>query len=140
MRVRRGRQENAGSEPLTKTFTGTVYGDPIVSDAREPAIGVASVLFYPGARTYWHTHSRGQVLLVTSGEGRVQSSGGDGRRIRTGDVVQVDPGEVHWHGAGPDTYMFHTAVSLGITDWSNEVTDAEYGAVLTTEKASGSPG
>ncbi len=109
MRVRRGRQENSASELFTKTFTGVVYGDPIVSGEGEAAIRVASVLFDPGARTYWHSHGRGQVLLVTSGEGRVQSAGGDGRRIRTGDVVQVDPGEVHWHGAGPDTYMVHTA-------------------------------
>jgi quercetin dioxygenase-like cupin family protein len=134
MRVRRGRQENTESEPFTKTFTGTVYGDPIVSDASEPGISVASVLFHPGARTYWHTHSRGQVLLVTSGEGRVQSSDGDRRRIRTGDLVQVDPGEVHWHGAGPHTYMVHTAITLGVTRWSDEVTDEEYGAVVTTEE------
>jgi quercetin dioxygenase-like cupin family protein len=138
MRVRHGRQENSASEPFTKTFTGIVYGDPIVSGEGEAAIRVASVLFHPGARTYWHSHGRGQVLLVTSGEGRVQSAGGDGRRIRAGDVVQVDPGEVHWHGAGPDTYVVHTAVSLGITNWSSEVTDAEYSAVLTTEKTSGS--
>jgi len=139
MRVRRGRQENTRSEPFTKTFTGIVYGDPIVSGEGEAAIRVASVMFHPGARTFWHSHGRGQVLLVTSGEGRVRSAGGDGRRIRAGDVVQVDPGEVHWHGAGPDTYMVHTAVTLGITNWSDEVSDAEYGAVLTTEGASGSP-
>ncbi len=133
MRVRRGRQENTGSEQFTKTFTGTVYGDPIISDAGEAAISVTSVLFHPGSRTYWHSHSRGQVLLVTSGEGRVQSAGGDVQRIRAGDVVQADPGERHWHGAGPDTYVVHTAVTLGITSWSDEVTDAEYGETLTTD-------
>jgi quercetin dioxygenase-like cupin family protein len=133
MRVRRGRQENTPSELFTKTFTGTVYGDRIVSDDGEAAINVGSVLFHPGARTYWHSHSRGQVLLVTSGEGRIRIAGGDGRRIRAGDVVQADPGEVHWHGAGPDTYMVHTAVTLGITSWSDAVTDAEYGAALTTD-------
>ena len=133
MRVRRGRQENTPSEPFTKTFTGIVYGDRIVSGEGEAGISVYSVLFHPGARTYWHSHLRGQVLLVTSGEGRVRSAGRDGRRIRTGDIVQVDPGEVHWHGAGPDTYMVHTAISLGITTWSDEVTDAEYGAALTAE-------
>jgi hypothetical protein len=50
MRVRRGRQENTGSQQFTKTFTGSVYGDPIVSDAGEAAISVASVLFHPRAR------------------------------------------------------------------------------------------
>jgi hypothetical protein len=47
MRVRRGRQENTGSQQFTKTFTGSVYGDP---DAGEAAISVASVLFHPRAR------------------------------------------------------------------------------------------
>src|SRR5260370_30814209 len=109
MRVRRGRQESSASQPFTKTFTGIVYGDPIVSGEGEAAIRVASVLFHRGARTYWHSHGRGQVLLVTSGEGRVQSAGGDGRRIRTGAVAQVAPGAIHSHGAGPDTYTVHTA-------------------------------
>jgi quercetin dioxygenase-like cupin family protein len=126
MKVSRGREDNVGSELRSETFTGMVYGDPIISAVGESAVNVASILFHPGARTYWHSHSRGQVLIVTSGEGRVRGADGSGRRIRTGDVVQVDPGESHWHGAGPDTFMVHTSITLGVTSWNEEVTDAEY--------------
>ena len=62
MRVSRGRQENSASETFTKTFTGIVYGDPIVSGEGEAAIRVASVLFHPGARTYWHSQDRKSVV------------------------------------------------------------------------------
>jgi quercetin dioxygenase-like cupin family protein len=127
MKYSRGRQEDTPSERRTGgNFTGNVFADPIVSNIGEGAINVGSVLFEPGARTFWHKHSRGQVLLVTCGEGRVSNKDGNGRRIRSGDVVQVDPGEIHWHGAGPASYMVHTSVTLGIIEWGSEVTDAEY--------------
>jgi quercetin dioxygenase-like cupin family protein len=127
MKVSRGRQENTPSERRDGSgFTGTVFADPIVSNTGDAAINVALVLFEPGARTYWHKHSGGQVLLVTAGEGWVRNADGAGRRIRAGDVVQVDPGEVHWHGAGLETYMVHTSMTLGIIDWADEVTDEEY--------------
>lgn len=128
MKVSRGRQENASSERRGSedNFTGVVYADPIIPNEGDVAISVASVLFLPCARTFWHKHSRGQVLLVTAGEGSVMSADGSSRRIRAGDVVQVDADEVHWHGAGPDSYMVHTSVALGITEWVREVTDGEY--------------
>lgn len=126
MKVSRGRKEGADSERRSGNFTGAVFGDPIVSNTGDAAINVGSVLFEPGARTFWHKHSRGQVLLVTAGEGRVRNTDGDGRLIRAGDVVQVDPGETHWHGAGLNTYMVHTSVTMGTIDWSDEVTNEEY--------------
>ena len=43
-----------------------------------------------------------------------------------GDVVWFDPGERHWHGGGPDTYVSHIAISLGATNWEDAVTDEEY--------------
>ncbi len=127
MKVSRGRQEDATSERRSGShFTGAVFADPIVSNTGDTAINVGSILFEPGARTFWHKHSRGQVLLVSAGEGRVRNTDGDGRRIRAGDVVQVDPGENHWHGAGPNTYMVHTSVAVGTIDWGDEVTNEEY--------------
>lgn len=35
-----------------------------------------TVTFEPGARTAWHTHPLGQMLIVTSGVGYVQQEGG----------------------------------------------------------------
>ena len=36
------------------------------------------------------------------------------------------PGEVHWHGAAPDAFLSHTAVSLGLTSWEEEVDEGHY--------------
>jgi quercetin dioxygenase-like cupin family protein len=91
-------------------------------------VAVTSVFFAPGARTHWHRHERGQVLHVTSGEGRVYSRGGSGGTIGAGDTVYIPAGEEHWHGAGATTYLVHLAVSLGKTEWLTPVTDEEYGA------------
>ena len=86
------------------------------------------MLFEPGARTNWHTHPEGQILYVVTGEGRAQKEGGEVVASGTGDVVYFAPGEKHWHGAEPDTFMVHVAVnpaaaSDGGTNWMEPDTD-----------------
>jgi quercetin dioxygenase-like cupin family protein len=124
MKISRGREAGQRSELRSDTFTGTVWGDPVL----EPTDGVtiASVFFAPEARTHWHRHERGQVLVVTSGQGRVASRDGAGGTIRAGDTVFIPPGEEHWHGADWGSYLVHLAISLGSTEWLAPVTDAEY--------------
>ena len=80
-------------------FTGTVRICPLF-EAPEPArVRGASVTFEPGARTAWHTHPLGQTLIVISGLGWAQKSGGPIEEIRPGDVIWFAPNEKHWHGA-----------------------------------------
>jgi quercetin dioxygenase-like cupin family protein len=81
-------------------FTGDVWIDAI-AQARGPSpMSIGSVHFAPGARTAWHSHSIGQTLCVTEGEGRVQSRGEPvATTIRPGDVIRIPGGEWHWHGA-----------------------------------------
>ena len=64
----------------------------------------------PGARTAWHTHPLGQILIVTAGCGWAQSEGGPIEEIRPGDVVWFPPGEKHWHGAAPTTAVTHIGI------------------------------
>ena len=125
MKINRGREARASSENRTDaaTFTGTVWADPVL---QAPGVNVNTVFFAHGGRTYWHSHRQGQVLLVASGAGFVQSRGGEAAPIAPGDVVHSDPGEEHWHGAGADTLLVHTAVSLGETVWLEEVGDDDY--------------
>ena len=78
------------------TFTGTVWAEPLLRDV--PGVVVNTVFFPPGARTHWHRHETGQILLVTHGSGLAFNEGGDGGVIMPGDVVWFDPGERHWHG------------------------------------------
>lgn len=115
-----GAAGKAGSQ-----FTGTVY--PYLTMAATDGVTINTVNFTPGARTYWHSHEKGQILQVLAGRGLIQSAGTPVREIRAGDTVWVPPGESHWHGAAPDAYMVHTAISLGVTTWAGPVSDAEYG-------------
>ena len=86
--------------------------------------------FERGARSAWHTHPRGQRLIVTAGAGRVQQSGGPVQELHAGDVVWTPPGVKHWHGAAPTTAMTHTAIQEVVgdrnVDWLEKVSDAEY--------------
>ncbi|TVP73606.1 MAG: cupin domain-containing protein [Rhodobacteraceae bacterium] len=111
-------------------FTGTVWQEPICSPAETKALMALIVTFAPGARTYWHAHPLGQTLLVLSGSGLVQRRTGPVQTIRAGDRVWIPPGEVHWHGAGPDTMMRHVAMQEaeeGVsTHWLEPVSDADY--------------
>ncbi len=126
--IRRTGGEEAAAAPTeqrTATFTGTVYADALLDGAEGAA--VTSVLFAPGGRTFWHSHSRGQVLHVLEGRGQVAAEGQAPQPIGPGDVVWAAPGEVHWHGSGPESMMLHLAVSLGPTTWLGPVSDADYG-------------
>ncbi len=125
MKINRGREKGVSSERRSDTFTGTVWADRVLSDP-DRAVGIGSIFFEPGSRTYWHRHGGGQVLYVTHGQGRVCSRDGKGGVIAAGDVVHIAPGEEHWHGAAPDSYLLHLAISLGKTEWLKEVTDEEY--------------
>ena len=121
--VRAQRSEPSGR--AEGTFTGEVWRDTILS--RRDGIGIADVFFAPGARTHWHTHEGGQLLLVLAGEGLVGDDDGV-VRVTVGDKIWTPPGVRHWHGASADRYMIHTGVSLAGVDWADPVTDAEYRA------------
>ena len=111
-------------------FTGTVRIDPLFSPNDPARTAGASVTFEPGARTAWHTHPLGQTLVVTFGCGLVQREGGPIEAIRAGDVVWFEPGEKHWHGAGPTTAMTHIAIQEQldgtVVTWMEKVSDAQY--------------
>ena len=130
MEIKRNGTQTSMSGPAA-WFTGTVRIDPLF-DAVEPGrTSGGSVTFEPGARTAWHTHPLGQVLIVTAGKGFVQLEGGPKQVIQPGDVVRIAPGERHWHGAGPDTAMTHIALQEAkdgkAVDWSEHVTENQYG-------------
>jgi quercetin dioxygenase-like cupin family protein len=107
-------------------FTGEVWLDPIVRGEPPSRLSMSAVHFTPGARTAWHSHSLGQMLYVTEGEGRIQSRGADIVTIRSGDVIHTPPDEWHWHGASPEHFMTHLTMTEGEANWGDHVTEAEY--------------
>ena len=64
---------NPGSLPSTQGpseyFTGKVRITPLCQGEEPSCLQCASVGFEPGARTAWHTHPKGQLLVVTDGAG-----------------------------------------------------------------------
>ena len=124
MKISHGHAAGQPTSEVSETFTGTVLRDPILSGDGAPTVN--SVTFTPGARTNWHTHEHGQLLIVTSGRGRAGSRDGAREALEPGDVVWFAPGEEHWHGAGPDTVMTHIAISLGVTSWGDAVADEDW--------------
>ena len=126
--------KRCGSQPSrqgpAEYFTGTVRIDPsFLAIAPARTLG-ARVTFEPGARTAWHTHPLGQILIVTAGCGRAQRWGGPVEAIRPGDVIWFPPGEKHWHGATAITAMTHIAIQEQLddkaVDWMEQVSDEQY--------------
>ena len=111
-------------------FTGNVRIDSPFQ-ATEPAkAGGVIVTFEPGARTAWHTHPLGQILIITHGFGWVQIEGEEAIPLNPGDIALIPPGKKHWHGANSQMAMTHIAIAESengspIT-WHEKVSDEEY--------------
>jgi 4-carboxymuconolactone decarboxylase len=114
-------------------FTGEVRIRPLFDSTASTRASGAVVTFAAGARTAWHSHPRGQVLIVTEGAGRVQVWGDRVQVIRAGDVVRIPAGAKHWHGAAPDQAMTHIGVQEfldgSVVQWAEQVTAAQYAAL-----------
>jgi quercetin dioxygenase-like cupin family protein len=131
MDIKRSGSQASGRGPAER-FTGVVRIDPLHLATDPARVGCAYVTFEPGARTAWHSHPFGQILVVTAGGGRVQRWEGPVEEIRPGDVVWIAPGEKHWHGAAPTTAMTHIAIQEYLdgkaADWMEKVSDEQYQA------------
>lgn len=116
--------------PYNKFFTGTTYLNMLITKDDTWNSSIGNVTFEPKARTNWHTHSGGQILLVTAGEGRYQEIGKPVQILKKGDTVSIPPNVVHWHGAAPNSWFAHISVETNIPDntttWLEPVTDEQY--------------
>ncbi len=120
-------QKFKGSEEY---FTGNVEVEAIIPPNSSSHFSIAYVTFQPRARSAWHTHPAGQHLIVLEGIGLTQEEGKPIQEFRAGDVLYCPPNVKHWHGASPNSYMKHAAITgvsngSGVT-WMEKVTDEEY--------------
>lgn len=126
----------AGATPTTlgaaQNFNGHVAVDMKSAGESRQHGSVGMVSFAPGARTAWHTHPVGQLLVVTDGIGWVQEEGQARREIKAGDVVWIEAGVKHWHGAVQGNGMRHLAITYvkdgKSADWKELVSDEQYNA------------
>lgn len=127
--IRCGQQTPIKGSP--RFFTGTVRIDPLYAANNAMRSSGGSVTFEPGARSHWHIHPVGQVLIVTAGVGLTQEWGKPIQEIRAGDVV-ICPAKVkHWHGAAPGSAMTHISICEEtepgkVVEWLEPVTDSQY--------------
>jgi quercetin dioxygenase-like cupin family protein len=110
-------------------FTGKAWLNSLVvaDSVNTNAVGV--VTFEPGARTNWHLHPAGQIVIALSGTGYYQEEDRPKEILRRGDVVKCPQDIPHWHGAGPDEEFVQMAITgrqHGPTQWMHAVSDEEY--------------
>jgi quercetin dioxygenase-like cupin family protein len=113
-------------------FTGKAYNFGLVPSDSTYNTLVGNVYFEPGARSNWHTHAGGQILIITDGEGYHQIEGQSKQIIKKGDVVKCPPNTKHWHGAIANRSLSQLYIlpntEKGIVTWLEPVTDEQYNA------------
>lgn len=114
--------------PITN-FTGNAWHYPITQADSLFTGNIGTVTFEAGARTNWHSHPGGQILIIVEGIGYYQEKGSAKRTIKRGETVKCPPNTPHWHGASKEEAMTHIAIA-GITKgapvWLQPVTENEY--------------
>ncbi|OYU86143.1 MAG: TetR family transcriptional regulator [Bradyrhizobiaceae bacterium PARB1] len=113
-------------------FGGHAVVTPLLAPNETTKASLGLVTFSPGARTAWHTHPAGQLLIVSAGQGWLQQEGQERRTINAGDVVWIPAGVKHWHGATATSPMSHYAMTYFAgdknVDWMEQVADKQYEA------------
>lgn len=118
-----------GDKITNANFKGNAWLEPLVGNDSIYQTQVGNVTFEPGARTNWHSHPGGQILLATGGTGYYQEKGSPKRLLHKGEVVKCPPNTPHWHGASHNEPFIQVAITIsrnGQTVWLQPVTEEEY--------------
>jgi 4-carboxymuconolactone decarboxylase len=114
-------------------FTGNAFLTQLITKDHNHEFSAGCVTFEPNARTVWHTHPKGQVLIVIEGEGFYQEKGKPAQLLKKGVVVNIPENIEHWHGATATSIMVHIAITNYKDDvqvtWMKPVTEDEYNEV-----------
>ena len=119
-----------GQKGPAENFSGKAFHQGLVDVDSTYTTAVGNVYFEPGARSNWHSHPSGQILIITDGVGYYQIEGQPIETIKRGDVVKCPPNVRHWHGASPEIGLQQLYIvpntEKGIVDWQETVTDKQY--------------
>jgi 4-carboxymuconolactone decarboxylase len=118
--------ENTG---FKQYFTGRSWLAPLTGN-KDLNVPMFNVTFEPGCRNNWHSHTGGQILICVGGKGFYQEKGKSAQMIQSGDVVEIAPNVIHWHGAAPDSWFSHIAIEcnpqINKPTWLEPVDDKQY--------------
>ncbi|MDR0484567.1 MAG: cupin domain-containing protein [Alphaproteobacteria bacterium] len=128
-----------GVKASSEIFTGNAYVNMLVADNnKQYNTTVYDVIFEKGARNNWHTHSQGQILLITAGKGFYQERGQKAKLLQVGDVVDIPANVEHWHGATEDSSFTHIGITPKVaendTKWGDTVSEEEYFLAIKENK------
>ena len=117
------------NDSFSQYFIGRSYLAP-VSNNETLGTHIFNVTFEPGCRNNWHSHTGGQLLICIAGRGYYQERDKTARELLPGDVVEIAPDAVHWHGAAPESWFSHLAVECNSATnkniWFEPVNDEQY--------------
>ena len=123
-----------GDKITNNNFIGNAWLQMLVNNDSTYNTSIGIVTFEPGARTNWHKHPGGQILLITDGKGSYQEKGRSTLLLQKGDIVKIPPYAEHWHGAAPNNGLTHIAISpnlqKGSVVWLLPVTDEDYYSIM----------
>ncbi|MBQ8047504.1 MAG: cupin domain-containing protein [Prevotella sp.] len=132
-----------GEKIESPAFSGDAYlQNLIANDTLFNFPQTNCVTFSPGSHSSWHRHG-GMVVLVTGGVGIYQEEGKPAQVLRKGDVLQIEAGVRHWHGATNDNWFSQVVVydmswtrPEGLADdGDNAVADDYYDQLVLEEYA-----
>ncbi|MBW8523506.1 cupin domain-containing protein [Chryseobacterium chendengshani] len=119
-------EENTG---FAQYFTGKSWLAPLTNN-KDLNVPLANVIFEPGCRNNWHSHTGGQLLIVVGGAGLYQERGKPAKLLKVGEVIEIAPHVEHWHGATATSWFSHLATngspSKNENIWLETVTDEDY--------------
>ncbi len=122
------------NDAYAQYFTGKSFLAQVINND-ELKTHIANVTFEPSCRNNWHSHTGGQILIAVGGRGYYQEKDKPAQLLLPGDVIEIAPNVVHWHGAAPDSWFSHLAVEcnsdINKNTWLDPVTDEEYAAATT---------
>lgn len=102
--------------PEPAQFSGDAFQSSIGATQTSKATA-ALIRLAPGVRGNWHTHADGQLIHVVHGAGVVGRRGQAPLELAPGDVVWIEPGEEHYHGATDAQELGQLALSFGPITW-----------------------
>ena len=113
-------------------FTGNAYNFGLVANDSTYNTLVGNVYFEKSARSNWHVHPSGQILIVIDGHGYHQLEGQPKQTMRKGDVIKCPPKVRPWHWATETSSLTQMYIlpktEKGIVTWLEAVTDKQYSA------------
>lgn len=114
----------------SKIFSGEVKVNMMFKANEWRDFSGGLVEFSKGARSAWHTHPKGQTLIVTEGEIITKAEGQKAVIAKKGDVISCPIGVKHFHGALDSKSGAHIALTSEIdgknVEWLELVSDEEY--------------